>query len=99
MSQRLKKPPRKRSPPLPESAPTVLGPCSQGRCISWHSLPFDLVRERLLALWSLGGGRNRHAPAKDVLSSMPKRVHHFRGGVTPAGSGTCATFSVIDTRL
>ena len=24
---------------------------------------------------------------------------YFRGGVTPAGSGTCATFSVIDTRL
>ena len=24
---------------------------------------------------------------------------YFRGGVTPAGRGTCATFSVIDTRL
>ena len=24
---------------------------------------------------------------------------YFRGGVTPAGSCTCATFSVIDTRL
>ena len=30
-----------------------------------------------------------------ALSSPP----YFRGGVTPAGSGTCATFSVIDTGL
>ena len=29
----------------------------------------------------------------------PSSSPHFRGGVTPAGSGTCATFSVIDTRL
>jgi hypothetical protein len=30
-----------------------------------------------------------------IVSSPP----YLSGGVTPAGSATCATFSVIDTRL
>jgi hypothetical protein len=34
----------------------------------------------------------------DCLAQRELPVY-FRGGVTPAGSGTCATFSVIDTRL
>jgi hypothetical protein len=34
-------------------------------------------------------------PIAPIVSASP----YFRGGVTPAGNGTCATFSVIDTRL
>ena len=36
---------------------------------------------------------------KSVTSGQAISPLYFRGGVTPAGSGTCATFSVIDTRL
>lgn len=36
---------------------------------------------------------------KSVTSGQASFPPYFRGGVTPAGSGTCATFSVIDTRL
>jgi hypothetical protein len=44
-----------------------------------------------------GAGVGRQVEFFDclALSSPP----YFRGGVTPAGSGTCATFSVIETRL
>jgi hypothetical protein len=54
----------------------------------------------------LGGFRG--AAAEVVLRGglvetreLPPRTipPYFRGGVTPAGSGTCATFSVIETRL
>ena len=34
--------------------------------------------------------------ATELIGSGPP---YFRGGVTPAGRGTCATFRVIDTRL
>ena len=44
-----------------------------------------------------GAGVGRQVEFFDCLAlSSPL---YFRGGVTPAGSGTCATFSVIDTRL
>ena len=39
--------------------------------------------------------RDDHIPAPLVTA----RARYFSGGVTPAGSGTCATFNVIDTRL
>ena len=31
--------------------------------------------------------------------SFDRAAAYFSGGVTPAGSGTCATLRVIDTRL
>ena len=33
------------------------------------------------------------------FDGLVRTAPYFRGGVTPAGSGTCPTFSVIDTRL
>ena len=43
-------------------------------------------------------GVDRLVEFLDCLAVVSSPLY-FRGGVTPAGSGTCATFSVIDTRL
>jgi hypothetical protein len=42
------------------------------------------------------GSRRR---SKSVTSGQASSPPYFRGGATPAGSSTCATFKVIDTRL
>jgi hypothetical protein len=40
-----------------------------------------------------------HHPYSSIAWPIVSSPLYFRGGVTPVGSGTCATFSVIDTRL
>jgi hypothetical protein len=43
--------------------------------------------------------RRRHARVTGLEVRPGDDAPYFSGGVTPAGRGTCATFSVIDTRL